>query len=73
MTEALNPKGPLLDLLIQKAEQKALAHIFVCVIGLYKNPHSHRSITIKVEEATETIVLVNNFLNLVNRRINWNK
>ncbi len=60
--------GPLADATALKAEQQALADLFAGAIGSYKNPHSHRSVTIESTEATEMIVLASHLLGIVDKR-----
>jgi hypothetical protein len=38
--------GPLTDQSLPKAERESFAHLFAGAIGAYKNPHSHRKVTI---------------------------
>lgn len=61
-------EGPLADKSSPKAEQEALAHLFAGAIGSYKNPHSHRSISIGAEEAVEMIMLGSHLLKIVDSR-----
>lgn len=69
MRKAFAPKkGPLSDLVAPKAEQEALAHLFAGAVGSYKNPHSHRSVTIEAEEAVEMIMLASHLLGIVDKR-----
>ena len=57
MRKAFQKGGRLADATALEAEQEALAHLFAGAIGSYKNPHSHRSVTIESTEAAEMIVL----------------
>ena len=68
MREAFKKGGPLADATALEAEQKALAHLFAGAIGSYKNPHSHRSVTIESTEAAEMIVLASHLLGIVDKR-----
>lgn len=60
--------GPLTDTSRPTAEQEAVAHLFSGAIGSYKNPHSHRSLTIEATEAVEMIVLASHLLGIVDKR-----
>ena len=68
MRKAFREGGPLADATALEAEQEALAHLFVGAIGSYKNPHSHRSVTIESTEAAEMIVLASHLLGIVDKR-----
>ena len=69
MWKAFGEGGPLVDATAPKAEQQALAHLFAGAIGSYKNPHSHRSVTIESTEAAEMIVLASHLLGIVGQAL----
>lgn len=70
MRKAFHPdSGPLTDLNALQAERQALSDLFVGAIGSYKNPHSHRDVTINdPEEAAEMIILASHLLKIVDSR-----
>jgi len=61
-------RGPLTNLAAPKAEREALSHLATGAIGSYKNPHSHRNVAIKAEEAVEMIMLASHILKIVDSR-----
>ena len=61
--------GPLADSGQPQPEREALAHLFAGAIGSYKNPHSHRTVTITDPlEAQELVMLASHLLRIIDAR-----
>jgi uncharacterized protein (TIGR02391 family) len=62
-------KGPLTNKSAERSEQEALGNLFAGAIGAYKNPHSHRRISLDdPDEAAEIILIANHLLRIVDSR-----
>jgi uncharacterized protein (TIGR02391 family) len=70
MRKAFNPmNGPLRRDLDPMAEREALMHLFAGAIGSYKNPHSHRTVSIQdAPEVQEMVMLASHLLRIVDSR-----
>jgi len=58
--------GPLTDSELPEGEREALSHLFAGAIGSYKNPQSHRDVSITdPTEAVEMVMLASHLLKIV--------
>lgn len=61
--------GPLTDLTQPEAERDALSSLFAGAIGSYKNPHSHRTVTLTdFRDAQEQVLIASHLLGIVQAR-----
>ncbi|EWY36381.1 hypothetical protein N825_26285 [Skermanella stibiiresistens SB22] len=70
MRSAFKPdNGPLTDMTVEPGERSARMELFAGAIGSYKNPHSHRDVTLdNPAEALEVILLANHLMRIVESR-----
>jgi uncharacterized protein (TIGR02391 family) len=59
--------GPLSDMTVPKAEREARAHLFSGAVGCYKNPHSHREVSLSFQEAFEVLLLASHLMRTLDR------
>lgn len=67
--KAFDPNtGPLTDKAAPIAEREGLSALMAGAIGSYKNPHSHRNVTLEAVEAAEMLVMASHLLKIVDER-----
>ena len=67
--KAFHPEnGTLRDANQVPAERQATSDLFAGAIGLYKNPHSHRNVSVAADEAAELIIFASHLLRIIDSR-----
>lgn len=62
-------KGPLIDKNVSDAEKQSMIELFTGAIGLYKNPNSHRAVSLNDPiKAAEMIIFASHLLGIVDGR-----
>ena len=71
MRKAFDVKsGVLEDPAAEPGERQARSDLFAGAIGSYKNPHSHRNVTLDdPDEAAEIVMLANHLLRIIDARV----
>src|SRR5690554_1717585 len=66
MRKAFNIEyGELTDTSLPRSEREAMSNLFTSAIGLYKNPHSHRDVEVKFNDAFERLLLASHLMNIL--------
>lgn len=73
MRKAFGKEGSLTDPNQPSAEQEARLNLFVGAIGSYKNPFSHRDVSVTAEEAAEMVMFASHLLRIVDSRSHVSK
>lgn len=69
MRKAFDPTtGPLADQSLPLAEREAEAHLFAGAIGAFKNPGSHRTVSVTYANAARQLIFAGLLLRIVDRR-----
>jgi uncharacterized protein (TIGR02391 family) len=70
MRKAFDPKaGPLTNMQAEEGEREARSALFAGAIGSYRNPHSHRDVTLDDDgEAIEIIMMASHLLRITDGR-----
>ena len=74
MRKAFNvDSGNLTDTKLSRAERQAMSDLFAGAIGMYKNPFSHRDVSVTAEEAAEIIIMASHLLRIADSRYHVSK
>lgn len=69
MRKAFNvTTGKLTNTKLPDSERKAMSNLFAGAIGTYRNPYSHRHVSVTAEEAAEIIIFASHLLRVVDSR-----
>lgn len=66
--KAFRDNGPLSDMTAPPGERVAMLNLMAGALGSFKNPHSHRRVRVRAEDASEAIILASMLMKIVDAR-----